>query len=65
VSTALTRANGQTLVFLMLCGRTPEIEGEGPSNEQLGVMIRNQRIDSFAAGYLEQLRAEARIVDLE
>lgn len=65
VSTALTRANGQTLVFLMLCGRTPQIEGEGPSNEQLGVMIRNQRIDSFANGYLEQLRAEARIVDLE
>lgn len=64
-STALTRSNGQTLVFLMLCGRTPKLEGEGPSNQQLGVMIRNQRIDSFADGYLEQLRAEARIVDLE
>ncbi|WP_353888463.1 peptidylprolyl isomerase [uncultured Roseovarius sp.] len=65
VSTTLTRSNGQTLVFLMLCGRTPKLEGEGPSNEQLGMMIRNQRLDSFANGYLEQLRAEARIVDLE
>ncbi|MDW3116711.1 MAG: hypothetical protein R8G60_02190 [Roseovarius pacificus] len=65
VSTTLTRSNGQTLVFLMLCGRTPKLEGEGPSNEQLGMMIRNQRLDSFANGYLEQLRAEARIVELE
>jgi peptidyl-prolyl cis-trans isomerase SurA len=65
VSTALTRANGQTLVFLMLCGRTPALEGEGPSPEELTNVIRNRRIDSFAEGYLAQLRAEARIVELK
>nr|WP_188129875.1 peptidylprolyl isomerase [Roseovarius litoreus] len=65
VSTNLTRSNGQTLVFLMLCGRTPALEGEGPSAEQLTNLIRNRRIDSFADGYLAQLRAEARIIELE
>lgn len=62
VSTRLTRANGQTLVFLMLCGRTPRLEGEAPSIENLTNFIRNQRISSLADGYLEQLKAEARIV---
>lgn len=63
VSTALTRSNGQTLVFLMLCGRTPQLSEDGPSDEDLTSFIRNQRLDSFASGYLEQLRAEARIVE--
>lgn len=65
VSTALTRSNGQTLVLLMMCGRTPKLEGEGPSDEDLTNFIRNNRLDSFSTGYLEQLRAEARIVELE
>ncbi|MEQ9258279.1 MAG: peptidylprolyl isomerase [Roseovarius sp.] len=63
VSTALTRNNGQTLVFLMLCGRSPELGEEGPSPEELSNFIRNRRLDSYAKGYLEQLRAEARIVE--
>ncbi|KGM86598.1 periplasmic chaperone for outer membrane protein SurA [Roseovarius mucosus DSM 17069] len=62
-STSVTRANGQTLVFLMLCGRSPKVDGEAPSVEDLSNFIRNQRIESFANGYLEQLRAEARIVE--
>ncbi|WP_254054641.1 peptidylprolyl isomerase [Roseovarius sp. EL26] len=65
VSTNLTRANGQTLVLLMMCGRTFEIEGEGPSPEQLTGFIRSSRLESFADGYLEQLRAEARIVEIK
>ena len=65
VSTVVTRAEGRTLVLLMLCGRSPKIEGEGPSAEQLTNFIRNRRLDSFANGYLEQLRAEARIVELD
>ena len=65
VSTNLTRSNGQTLVLLMVCGRTYEIEGEGPSPEQLTGFIRSSRLESFSEGYLEQLRAEARIVDLK
>ena len=62
VSTALTRADGQTLVLLMLCGRTPKLE-DGPTDENLTGFIRSQRLESFANGYLEQLRAEARIVE--
>ena len=63
ISYALTRANGQTLVVLMLCGRVRAIEGEGPSPEQLTNFIRSRRLESFANGFLEQLRAEARIVE--
>ncbi|GAW35684.1 chaperone SurA precursor [Roseovarius sp. A-2] len=62
-SANVTRANGQTLVFLMLCGRTPKLEGEQPTVEDLSNFIRNQRIESFANSFLEQLRAEARIVE--
>lgn len=62
-SAEITRGDGQTLVFLMLCGRSPELDGEQPTVEDLSNFIRNQRIQSFADGYLEQLRAEARIVE--
>jgi len=62
-STRLTRADGQTLVFLMLCGRTPALDDEQPSVEDLSGFIRNQRIQSLADGYLQQLLAEARIVE--
>ncbi|HKK86930.1 MAG TPA: peptidylprolyl isomerase [Roseovarius sp.] len=65
VSTTLTRAQGETLVFLMLCGRTATLDGEGPTDEDLTNFIRNQRLDSFGEGYLEQLRAEARIIEKE
>jgi len=65
ISTGLTRANGQTLVVLMLCGRAPVLAGEGPSPEELANFIRSRRLESYANGYLEQLRAEARIVELQ
>ena len=65
ISTTVTRSEGQTLVLLMLCGRAPKLEGEGPSAEQLTNFIRSRRLDSFANGYLEQLRAEARIIELD
>nr|WP_247651248.1 peptidylprolyl isomerase [Roseovarius autotrophicus] len=63
VSTRITRANGQTLVFLMLCGRAPKLDGEEPSIENLTNFIRNQRIQSLADGFLAQIMAEARIVE--
>ncbi len=63
VSTTLTRANGQTLVLLMLCGRTPKLEDDGPTDEALSGFIRNQRLQAFSEGYLEQLLAEARIIE--
>ncbi|GAA6149121.1 peptidylprolyl isomerase [Pseudooceanicola nitratireducens] len=61
VSTSLTRANGQTLVFLMLCGRSFDVSG-AVSREGVALDIQNQRLGSFANGYLQQLRSEARII---
>ncbi|WP_323782349.1 peptidylprolyl isomerase [Thalassovita sp.] len=60
VSTNLTRADGQQLVFLMLCGRTPAI-AEGASREEIAAQLRNRQLESFANGFLEELRSEARI----
>ena len=61
VSTALTRANGQNLMFLMLCGRTTEINDDF-DRDQFALGLRNQRLASLAASYLSQLRADARII---
>lgn len=61
VSTSLTRSNGQTLVFLMLCGRTPEL-GEDISRDDVRAQLRNQRLESYANGYLSDLEADATIV---
>lgn len=68
VSTALTRQNGTFLVYLMLCGRTLETPiGEDGEEIDLRGQIRdqlfNQRITSFADSYLEELRADALIVE--
>jgi len=65
ISTSLTRSNGQTLMVLMLCGRSALLEGEGPTDQDLTAFITNRRLDSYANGYLEELKAEARIVILE
>jgi len=61
VSTALTRANGQTLVFLMLCGRTATVN-EDAGREDAANALRSQRLEDYSAQYLEELRADARIV---
>lgn len=61
VSTALTRSNGQTLMFLMLCGRTAEMNDD-VDRDQFALGLRNQRLQSLAESYLSQLRADARIV---
>lgn len=75
VSYDVTRANGQTLVLLMMCGRSqsvvagtpaPATEGEDAAPDdtaQLSQQIANRRLESFANGYLEQLRSEARIIE--
>ena len=62
VSTALTRADGQTLVFLMLCGRTPK-QAEDLDRGQIGLSLQNRRLGSYADSYLAQLRAEALIIE--
>ena len=61
-STALTRNNGQTLVLLMLCGRTAQSTAEA-TRDQIGNALLEQRLQSFAASHLEQLRADAQILE--
>ncbi|MEB8389192.1 peptidylprolyl isomerase [Rhodobacteraceae bacterium KMM 6894] len=79
VSYDVTRANGETLVLLMMCGRSETIEedsaeapSEGPGEgappvpdetAQLSAQIAANRMESFAEGYLAQLRSEARIIE--
>jgi peptidyl-prolyl cis-trans isomerase SurA len=60
VSTALTRSDGQALVFLMLCSRTAA-QNEEVSREQVGAAIRQRQLSGFADRLLEELRSEARI----
>ena len=60
VSTNLTRANGEQLLFLMLCGRSTELPEGG--REQVREALFQQRMESYANGYLAELRADA-IID--
>lgn len=59
-SYTLTRADGQTLVFLMLCGRTPTL-GEGQDREGIRGQLVSQRLTSFADALLADLMAAATI----
>lgn len=59
-SVALTRANGQTLVFLMLCKRTADVNAEVDREQVVGA-IRQRKLQGYADQLLEQLRADARI----
>lgn len=62
VSTTLTASNGQTLVFLMLCGRTAALN-ENASREEVANALAQQRLAAFSESLLDQLRADARIVE--
>lgn len=62
VSTTLTRNNGQTLVFLMLCSRTRDL-GEDTSRQDVANALTQQRLQAFADSLVEQLRADATIVE--
>lgn len=62
VSTALTRANGETLVLLMMCGRTPVLpEEQEIDREAVSAQLRNSRLTAFSETLLDELRAEATI----
>ena len=60
-STALTRANGETLVFLMLCKRTTTANAEA-SREDVISALRQRKLQGYANVLMEQLRADARIL---
>lgn len=57
---SLTQANGETLVFLMMCGRTPVL-GEGVDRETVRNQLRSQRLVNYADALLADLRAAATI----
>jgi peptidyl-prolyl cis-trans isomerase SurA len=61
VSTALTRADGNTLVFLMLCNRTAATNAEATRDDVISA-LRQRKLQGFANLYMDQLRADARIV---
>jgi peptidyl-prolyl cis-trans isomerase SurA len=63
VSTALTRNNGQTRVFLMLCQRIPEPAAE-VDREALRNELRSRRLAGYADSLLADLRAAA-VITLE
>ena len=56
----LTRDNGETLVFLMMCGRTLAL-GEDVDRETIRRQLRSQRLNTYAAALLADLRAAATI----
>lgn len=61
-STALTRSDGNTLVLLMLCGRTPALETDGEiDRDAVAAQLRNQRLSAFSDNLLDQFAAEASI----
>ncbi|WP_187393727.1 peptidylprolyl isomerase [Oceaniovalibus sp. ACAM 378] len=63
VSTGLTRADGQTLVFLMLCNRGHAANEEAPvDREAVRTRLLNERLSSMATALMAELRANATIV---
>ena len=58
ISTGLTTGDGQALVFLMLCGRTLQVN-EDVNREAVRENLINQRVASYASGYLSELKADA------
>lgn len=54
-------SNDGQLSVLMLCGRTPILEVE-IDRGQIRQRLRNQRLASYADGYMEELKAEAIIL---
>ena len=61
VSTNLTRSNGQSLVFLMMCGRTAALN-EDVGRGAVESNLRQQRLTGYADSLLDELRSNARIV---
>lgn len=59
-SIALTRSEGQTLLFLMMCGRTAAAN-EDVGRDEAANALRGGRLNAIAESFLEQLRADARI----
>lgn len=62
VSTNLRRADGDTLVFLMLCARVAEPGAVEEDREAVRNELRSARLSGYAEALLSNLRASATIV---
>lgn len=62
ISTALTTKGGKNLIFLMLCGRTNET-AEDATREEVAQALTQQRLEVLASSLLDQLEADALIID--
>lgn len=62
ISTALTGKGGQTLMLLMLCGRTT-VQGQDASREEIARALTLQRLEFLAVNLVDQLEADALIVE--
>ena len=60
-SYGLTRDDGQTLVFLMLCSRSVQVDAEVDRDAVRNQLI-GQQLNGFAAALIAELRAAATIV---
>ncbi|WP_430448107.1 peptidylprolyl isomerase [Rhodophyticola sp.] len=63
MSFGITRNNGQILQVLMLCGRSTELPEGG--REEVRQALFQQRLESYADGFLAELRADAIITEDE
>ena len=61
VSTNLTHADGTSLIFLMMCGRTDALN-EDIGRASVSTNLREKRLGGYAASLIGELRASARIV---
>jgi len=62
ISTALVSSDGQSLMVLMLCGRSLAAP-EDVDRESVAAQLRQERLAALAESFLEELRADARIRD--
>ncbi len=60
IAPGVVSQDGSTFTILMLCGRSTELT-ESLSRGDIRARLRQQRLESFAESYLQELRADARI----
>jgi peptidyl-prolyl cis-trans isomerase SurA len=62
-SAVLTRNYGQTLMLLMMCGRTADLgTDENDGRQGVANALTQQRLEAYSESFIEQLRADAEIV---
>jgi len=62
VSTALTTSQGQSLMFIMMCGRSASINDDA-TRDEITVALTQQRLNTLSETFLSQLRANSVIVE--